>query len=374
MRHTFAGEGPRFRPGVVLATGALLLVLPLAVVACGDGGGDEREGVTVGTTQPRSTPVATTEIPESQPPAVEETMKDSTTEGESVEGESMESEPDVTEPLPPVTYQEAEAVFLEGRYGEAVDLFARYTERRPENAWGHYMLGLSVWKSGDPVGAEEFFRDALELDPRHEKSLVNLARVLLEQDRPEEARESIEKVIEANPESNRGLRVLGRVHYALGQTDEAIEAYKRAILVDDEDVWSMNNLGLIYIREGRFEEATLPLARATELEGGVATFQNNLGIALERSGHSRAAGDAYRSALSIEDGYDKAAVSLARVEDLVEVREAVPVDLSALSLKFQDEIEGWRQAKLAETTPEEKSDTTDVGTVEVSGLEKEDDS
>ena len=30
-------------------------------------------------------------------------------------------------------------------------------ESRPENAWGHYMLGLAAWRSGDLTGAERAF-------------------------------------------------------------------------------------------------------------------------------------------------------------------------------------------------------------------------
>ena len=370
MRHTFAGAGLRFRPGVVLGAGGLCLLLQLAVVACGGENSSKETEVTRGETGTRTTTGVEKPTPPPQPvpTPVAEPEEDSIQEEEPgfVETEFVEPRE--------VTYEEAEAAFLEGRYEKAVELFVFYTGRRPENAWGHYMLALSAWRSGDPVGAEESFRTALELDPTHEKSLVNLARVLLEQDRPQEALEQVEKAVELNPESNQGQRVLGRVRYALGQSQKAIESYKQAILIDESDVWAMNNLGLIYIRESRFEDALLPLARATELESGVATFQNNLGIALERTGHRREAGGAYRSTLEIDEGYDKAAVSLARVENLEEVREAEPVDLSALSLRFQERIQSWRDEKLAESTPEEKSDTTEVGVIEVSGREQEDDS
>ncbi|MGH7544765.1 MAG: hypothetical protein ACREKI_01120, partial [Gemmatimonadota bacterium] len=40
-----------------------------------------------------------------------------------------------------VTFEEAESLYRERRYGEAVEFFAAYVERVPENVWGHYMLG-----------------------------------------------------------------------------------------------------------------------------------------------------------------------------------------------------------------------------------------
>ena len=61
------------------------------------------------------------------------------------------AEPVIATPEPPkeVTYKDAEAAFLDTNYGEAVELFTRYTERKSGNPWGFYMLGLSAWKARD---------------------------------------------------------------------------------------------------------------------------------------------------------------------------------------------------------------------------------
>src|SRR5436190_925833 len=64
-----------------------------------------------------------------------------------------------------VTYEIAERAFLDGRYDEAVDLFTRYTEKKLDNSFGHYMLGLSAWKDGRLDVAEGEFQKSLMLDP-----------------------------------------------------------------------------------------------------------------------------------------------------------------------------------------------------------------
>ena len=76
-----------------------------------------------------------------------------------------------------VTYEEAEEAFQAGAYRDAVSLFEGYVAGRPDNPWGHYMLGMSAWKGGHPEKAIEAFEAALERDPDHLKSLVNLSRV-----------------------------------------------------------------------------------------------------------------------------------------------------------------------------------------------------
>lgn len=242
----------------------------------------------------------------------------------------------------PATYEQAESTFEAGRYPEAVQLFTSYTESNPENPWGYYMLGLSAWRSGDHKQAESAFDKALQLDPSHRKTLFNSGRVLLETGRPQEALGHIEKALTEEPMSNEGLRLLGRARYQLGQVDEAIEAYHRALGLDDRDVWSMNNLGLIYIDQDRSSEALPPLARAVELRSNAPVFQNNLGAALERSGYPTAAAKAYEAAISVDSTYQKSSVALARVTGGSQQPESEPVDLAALSQKFQSDIKAWQ--------------------------------
>jgi len=244
-----------------------------------------------------------------------------------------------------VTYADAESAFQRRRYAEAAELFANYTASQPDNAWGHYMYGLSAWKSGAHERALEQFDEALRLDPNHRKSLLNSGRVLLETSRPQEALSRIERALAIEPLSSEGLRLLGRARNELGQMPEAIDAYQRAISLDERDVWAMNNLGLIYIQQGRSDEALPPLARAVQLRSSAPVFQNNLGMALERSGHTAAARHAYASAIESDSTYAKAAASLTRlggpVDDTV-ADSGQTVDLAAFAREFQAEIERWR--------------------------------
>jgi len=236
-------------------------------------------------------------------------------------------------------YRDGEAAYHGRAYDEAADIFAVYTEREPGNAWGHYMRGLSLWKSGAAQDAETSLRTALEIAPDHTKSLVNLARVLLAQDRPEDALPVIAAADALLPEDNNVKRMTGRVLHNLGRRAEAIDAYRGALAVDADDAWALNNLGLLLIESDRCDEAVAPLARATGLHADNALFQNNLGMALERSGHPDQAAEAYAAALAADAGYAKAEVSLARVE-AVDPGDTEPLDLAALAEAFTVEAEG----------------------------------
>lgn len=268
---------------------------------------------------------------------------------------SVQPEP-VAEPVSDpivVTYGMAEGAYLDRDYEEAARLFAIYTTEHPANAWGHYMQGLSEWKAGDLDASEEAFVTALEIKPDHAKSLVNYGRVLLEMDRPADARVQIELALAADPDGQAARRVLGRIQHQSGELEEAAETYLAVLRRSDEDGWSLNNLGLIRIEQGRFAEAVAPLAKAALMMPETACIQNNLGVALERTGHYAAAAEAFNAALEVDEGYGKAEISLARVEEQEEAHGSEPVDLVALA-------EGFSAAPLDGTTDVAEEAGTDL--------------
>jgi len=235
-----------------------------------------------------------------------------------------------TRSVAPVSYADADAAFQARNYSEASSLFEQYVERRPDNAWGHFMLGLSAWKAGDLPKAEGAFNAALTIEPNHVKSLVNLSRVLIEQRRYDEAIVPLTHAGEIDPDSVDVQRLLGRVYAADHKIDEAVNAYRQAIALDGRDAWSMNNLGLLLLEQHRADEALPLLCRAVQLRNDIAVFHNNLGMALEHTGRFAAAADQYRGALTVDPGYGKAKQNLARVE-AVKTGPEEPFDLAAMA-------------------------------------------
>lgn len=223
-------------------------------------------------------------------------------------------EPVAAKVVEPLTFADGKAAFGAKKYSDATTIFEGYIARSPKNAWGHYMLGLSAWKSGDVGKAEGAFEKSLSLDPRHVKSLVNLSRVLIEQKRYDDAVARLTRAADITPDSTEVQRLLGRVYHEQGKTAEAVEAYRRAIELNELDAWSMNNLGLVLFESRRVEEALPLFTKAVELKKEVPAFHNNLGMALEHTGRFSDAAAAYTGALTADPSYDKAKKNLARIE------------------------------------------------------------
>ena len=327
--------------------GIAMLVLFITAFGCGgDKGADSK--IIVRNPQKR-VPVAIV----TQPPALDSSVV--------VTAEPEEIVVSIPESPEEVTYEEAEAVFTDRNYTRSVELFAIYTERKSENPWGFYMLGLSSWKVGDHASAEGAFKRALELDPRHVKSQLNLSRVYLDTGRPHEALSGIDQALSIDPESNTAYRLQGRAFRELGENEAAIGAYRQAILLDEQDAWSMNNLGQVFIELERFDEALPPLARATQLDSDNAIFLNNLGMAFERTGHFRAAEETYRSATAIDESHEKASANLGRIEVVLEDPTLEPVDVASLAQSFVEEIRSWSDTMVvSESTESEELKTVVV--------------
>jgi len=212
------------------------------------------------------------------------------------------------------SFSDGEAAYAAGKYGDAVKLFGQYTEQKPKNPWGHYMLGLSAWKAGDFEKSEKSFNEALRLEPDHFKSLLHLSRLMIDQKRYEDALVRLTHAGELGPQSADVQRLLARAYSGYGKTDEAVAAYRRTIELDTRDAWAMNNLGFLLIEKERYDEALPVLQKAVSLQKSVAVFHNNLGMALEHTGNIKGAAAEYRTALIVESGYEKAKENLTRIE------------------------------------------------------------
>jgi predicted Zn-dependent protease len=105
-------------------------------------------------------------------------------------------------------------------------MFAEWALDHQDNAWGSYMLGLSARRIGDYERAEAALRHAIEIDPTHLKSRINLARVLLDAERPDEALTELDSAMRPELPTSDIYRLQGRAMHQLGDLQQAADAYR----------------------------------------------------------------------------------------------------------------------------------------------------
>ncbi len=106
-----------------------------------------------------------------------------------------------------------------------------------------------------PDQAREAYRRALEIDPTHAASLVNLGRLLQAAGAPGVAEAHYRRALEVSPEDDTAAFNLGVVLEDMGRAKEALEAYERAVSLDPSSVDAHYNAALLYEHLGRNAEA-----------------------------------------------------------------------------------------------------------------------
>ncbi len=207
-------------------------------------------------------------------------------------------------------------------YAEAAAYFRAATIDRPEDAWTHYVLALSLWKSGELAEADTTMQRAAELDPTSIQTFVNLSRIRNDRGEYDAALEAARAALALDGGSAKAAFLEGRSLRNLGRREEARAALETSVAADPGDGYAQNLLGLTLLELDRETEAVAVLQRAAELVPDVAYVRNNLGMAYERCGRRSDAVAAYREAVRLA-GDSRAAANLARLDPDGTLTEAI---------------------------------------------------
>lgn len=218
-------------------------------------------------------------------------------------------------------WREGPALFAAGDFAHASSKLEIALSGRPDDAYAHYLLGLSRWKEGRPKEAEPSLERAASLGAGSLKTWINLARVRLDLEKAAPALEAAERALAIDPKSSDALHQKGRALAQLGRTPAALEALQQAHEAAPENGYIANTLGYWLIQNGSESQAVALLEDARDRLPGVAYVRNNLGVAYERTGRSSEAIAEFQAAVEAGDTGGKAAMSLARLGRPVEPTE-----------------------------------------------------
>jgi tetratricopeptide (TPR) repeat protein len=222
--------------------------------------------------------------------------------------------------------KEGIAAYESRRYDEAAAYFAAEAQARPDRAWTHYILALSLWKSGQADQASVEMRRSVEIDGTQLKALVNLSRIENDRGEFDAARAAAEEAVAQAPGDAEASFLLARSLYNVEDKEAALAALETSIGLDPENGYVSNLTGLIWIERGEAAPAVEAMRRAAERLPEVAFVQNNLGMALELAGAVDEAAAAYARAVALAPDHTRAAMNLARLDGRVPAAPAAPGD------------------------------------------------
>ena len=145
------------------------------------------------------------------------------------------------------------------RWKDSEDAYAKATPLSTKTDDRTYLLflkGALAERQKHYDAAEQFFRQALDLDPASAMTLNYLGYMLADKGvRLPEAVKLIRKAVELDPMNGAYLDSLGWAYFKLGQYEEAEENLRRAVERDQTDPAVHDHLGEVYEKTGRIRLA-----------------------------------------------------------------------------------------------------------------------
>ena len=145
------------------------------------------------------------------------------------------------------------------RWKEAEDAYTKATPLSTKTDDKTYLLflkGALAERQKHLEPAEQFFRQALDLDPNNAMTLNYLGYMLADKGmRLPEALKLIRKAVDIDPMNGAYLDSLGWAYFKLGQYEEAEENLRQAVERDQTDPAVHDHLGELYEKTGRIRLA-----------------------------------------------------------------------------------------------------------------------
>jgi len=154
-------------------------------------------------------------------------------------------------------------------------------------------------KKNDLQIAEKLYKEKLNINPKDVEACNNLAVILLQLGKLQEAKSSCQKAIEINPNYLSAHNNLGAIFKKLGELQKAVSSCQKAIEINPNNMSAHNNLGAIFYELGELQKAKNCYQKAIEINPNNMSAHNNLGAAFYELGELQKAVSSYQKAIEI---------------------------------------------------------------------------
>jgi tetratricopeptide (TPR) repeat protein len=140
-------------------------------------------------------------------------------------------------------------------YPKAVELHEALIQRHPGRALAYYHLGFAYGILGNHDRELMNYQKAVELGLSDWGLFLNLGRLYLENDRPDQASDAFRLAALLGPYRPETHYNLGLVYERLGALQKAEQEILLSLRLDRDQIDARNTLAVIYAEEGNYEQA-----------------------------------------------------------------------------------------------------------------------
>lgn len=120
-----------------------------------------------------------------------------------------------------------------GKLDESIAEYRTSIDLSPQQPRTYYQLALALQATQDSAGAEEQLTRALALDGHYAPALIEMGKILLNQNRPSEAVAQLDRAVADNPNSEQAYFLLAKAYTQLGDKEKSQQMAKRMVEVRD---------------------------------------------------------------------------------------------------------------------------------------------
>ena len=194
---------------------------------------------------------------------------------------------------------DANRLYREGRFPEAVEAFRRALEASPEDAALHTSLGAVLHGIGHLAEAEAVLARALELDPASHVAHDNIGVVLRMLERRDEALSHHRQALDLAPDYARAHANYGLALEQAGETEDAEAEYREALERDESLLGAWCGLGRIHRFRAEYAGAERAFRKALAREPKRLTALTGLADVLSATGRHPQALRLYRKVVRL---------------------------------------------------------------------------
>jgi tetratricopeptide (TPR) repeat protein len=198
------------------------------------------------------------------------------------------------------TCERANALFKEGDYLGAVQIYSRAIDQDPGSISAHFNRGVTHLKLNEVAAAIDDFSQVLSLDPDNASAHYQRGMAYVRREDLTRAIEDFDAALALMPESAALYAQRASAYYQLQAYQRALDDYTRALDLRPTDITLMLNRGLTYLASGDIEQAIADYDRAIEHapDGALAYYYR--GQAHMQQGDERQALADFEQALRLE--------------------------------------------------------------------------
>ena len=190
-------------------------------------------------------------------------------------------------------------LFSENKYSEAINLLDSIYESYTNKPLLLNIKGACFAGMKDFDSAINFYRNAIEINPKYYKAYYNLGGALQELGELDAAVRSYKKSISIQPKYAEAHNNLGNVYRQQGHLDEALDSYSSAIQISPEFIEALYSLGLTLEGLDRIDEAIEKFKQVLIFKPDFAELHINLGVILQQQNQNDEALECFKRAIEI---------------------------------------------------------------------------